>query len=72
MRSDLVDIEVTLHKETYPGEENQGAYLVSTSVSTPRKEWVPKSVAELDGGAPPRNQGTLTLPRSWAEEKGLV
>lgn len=66
MRSDLVDIDITLHHET------EKAYLVSSDVSTPEKIWVPKSLCELDGGDPPRKRGTLTLSQSLAEEKGLV
>lgn len=72
MKSDLVDIECVLHHETSKGEENEGAYLVSTTVSSPAKIWVPKSRCEIEGGEPPTNKATLTLPRSLAEEKGLV
>ena len=73
MRSDLIDIEVQVHHETSPGEENDGAYLVSTSTSSPRKEWIPKSRCELSDVKPaPSKQATMTLPQSLAEEKGLV
>lgn len=71
MKSDLVDIECVLHHETHKGEENEGAYLVSTTVSSPRKEWVPKKACQLEGGEPPTNKATLTLPQRLAEEKGL-
>lgn len=66
-RSDLVDIDVYLHHETYPGEENQGAYLVS--VDHKEKVWVPKVACEFTGAQ--GNRGTLTLRQSLAEEKGL-
>ena len=69
-RSDLVDIKVILHHETSPGEENEGAYLVSTDFKD--KVWVPKSRCQLEGGDPPRKEATLTLSQSLAEEKGLV
>lgn len=55
--SEIVDIEVTLVHQT------DDAWLVTTDGA--HKAWIPKSVGELDGT-------TLTLPRSWAEDKELV
>lgn len=72
MRSDLVDLDVILHRETYPGEPEQGAYLVESPTSSPRKEWVPKSVTEVEWHDRVRKTATITLPQSWAESKGLV
>ncbi len=69
-RSDLVDLEVYLHHETSPGEENEGAYLVSTDFKT--KVWVPKSRCEIEGGEPPSKRATLTAPEGLLIEKGLV
>lgn len=72
MRSDLVDIDVTVHHKTYPDDPDEGAWLVSSDVSSPKRIWVPKSQCEVEGGDPPTNKGTMTLRRSLAEEKGLV
>lgn len=72
VRSELVDLEATIHWTTKPGEENEGAYLVETAESSPRKEWVPKSVAELEWKDQRRKSATITMPRVIAESKGLV
>lgn len=67
MRSDLVDIEVTLHHET------EKAWLVSSDVSTPEKVWVPKSLSEIsDRKEAPSKAATLTLGESLAVSKGLI
>lgn len=78
MRSDLVDIEVTLHYETKKmvAGEDRGAYLVESFVSSPKKVWMPKSLCEIgppDGGRmAPANAVCLTAKRSILEKKGLV
>jgi len=72
MRSELVDLEVTVHWTAKPEEENDGAYLVETAISSPRKEWVPKVVAELEWKDRRRKSATITMPREMAESKGLV
>ena len=61
-RSDLVDVDdVTFMHET-PGEF--GAYLVKTTKD--REVWIPKSQCERN------DDGSFTMPRWIAEEKGLV
>lgn len=59
MRSEIIDIEITLIHQT------EKAYLVDAGHG--ENVWVPKSVAEYD-----ESDRTLSLPRSWAESKGLV
>ncbi len=67
MRSDLIDIEVTLHHQT------EKAWLVESETSSPAKVWVPKSWGEISDEKPaPSKQATLTMSRSRFEEKGLV
>lgn len=68
-RSDLIDLEVTLHRDN----ENDGAVLVETDVSSPKKVWVPRSMCEVsDVARPPSKRATLTISESYAQEKGLV
>jgi hypothetical protein len=57
-KSDLVDLDVTVLVD----RPHLKAWLVKTTVG---EGWVPKSVGELDGKV-------LTLPRAFAEMKGLV
>lgn len=64
-RSELVDIEADLIRETKPGVPDEGAYLIDAGNGDP--VWVPKSLVEYD-----RRDGTFTMPRRIAEEKGLV
>lgn len=59
MRSNLIEIEARLVHET------DKAWLLDTGEDEPT--WLPKSACEFDEG-----EGTLTLPRPLAEEKGLV
>lgn len=67
MRSDLIDIEVTVFWST------DKAWLVSSDVSTPTKVWVPKSQAEISDEKPaPSKAATMTLSEATAIEKGLV
>jgi hypothetical protein len=63
-KSDLEDIEVTLHHST------EKAWLVSTDGERDSAKWVPKSKCELY-----HQHGrvwTLTAPQSLLEEKELV
>ena len=69
-RSDLVDVEVHLHHETYPGEENRGAYKVSLDGDNETAVWVPKSAAQFELKS--KRVGTLTLSEELATDKGLV
>lgn len=74
-RSDLIDLDVTVHHETtkMDGDEDRGAWLVSTTVSSPKKIWVPKSMCEVSDQKPaPSKAATMTLPESVASEKGLI
>lgn len=57
-RSTLIDIDATLVHETAK------AYLLD--VGGPNNIWVPKEPVENNG------DGTFTMPRRLAEEKGLV
>lgn len=59
MRSNLVDVAVTLVHET----EKAGLFDHGGSENV----WVPKSVGEYDA-----REGTLTLPEPLAREKGLL
>jgi hypothetical protein len=68
-RSDLIDIEVTLHRDN----ENDLAVLVETEVSSPRRVWVPRSICEVtDKADPPSKRATLTIREPHAQEKGLI
>lgn len=68
-RSDLVDLEVTLHRD----DENDGAVLVETDASSPRQVWIPRSMCEVsDVADPPSKRATLTISESYAQEKGLI
>jgi hypothetical protein len=64
MRSDLEDIEVTLHHST--GK----AWLVSTDGERENAKWVPKSKCELEHVR--GHIWTLTAPQPYLEEKELV
>jgi hypothetical protein len=69
-RSDLTDVEVHLHHETYPGEDNLGAYKVSLTGEADDAVWIPKSAAQFERKA--RRVGVLTLSEELATTKGLV
>ena len=64
MKSDLIDISVSLIYET------EKAWLVSDTGQSDDAVWIPKSRAELE----PSDFGimTLTLPERFAQEKGLI
>lgn len=75
MRSELVDLEVTVHHETTKMQdgEDRGAWLVESDVSSPKKIWVPKSQCEVGDRRPaPSKQATITLSESMAVSKGLI
>lgn len=64
-RSNLVDIDVVLRRETplaYGFADPNGADLI----------WVPKSQCEFEGGDPPSGRGVVTLEDWKAKEKGLT
>lgn len=63
MKSDLVDIEVTVHHET------EKAVLVSDDGDRKRAVWLPKSAIEIAGDG---LRVTVTLPERLAIDKGLV
>ena len=72
-RSDLVDIDVTIHREPDPTKDGRSAWLVSSVVSSPEKIWVPEVLCEIsDRQEPPRKGATMTLSESLAQEKGLI
>lgn len=64
MKSDLVDLEVQVHRET------EKAWLVSDDGDRDSAIWVPKSMAELERKKGP--YGTLTCPEWFAQEKGFI
>lgn len=65
-RSDLVDIEVVVRRET---EKAWG-------FDNPNKLrdiiWIPKSLCEVEEKPAPSKQATLTCSRRLATEKGLI
>lgn len=64
MKSDLVDLEVTLHART------EKAVKVSTDGNSAKAVWVPNAYLEIE-----RKYGDLwriTLPEWLAFEKGLI
>ena len=68
-RSDLVDIEVCLHHETQPADENAGAYLVSLDGDRDNAVWVQKSRSQFEHKT--KTVGILSLSEALAVEKGL-
>lgn len=65
-RSDLVDLEVYLRRET------DRAYGIADPDKPGNIIWLPKSQCEIEGGDPPSKLATLTCPEWLAIEKGLV
>jgi hypothetical protein len=59
---DLVDIACQLVHQT------ELAWLLDCGDTKP--VWVPKSVCELDVDS--KGVGTVTLPESWAQDKGMI
>jgi hypothetical protein len=82
--SDLVDLELVFHTETFPGDKNKGAACVSDNGDDRRGKWIPKKFAEIERsgrfvpGTNQRGQGVqleavkLTIPQWLAREKGLL
>jgi len=62
-KSDLLDISVVLVHET------DKAVLVDHGAEKPT--WLPKSVIEIERNADGKTH-TITLPESWAKEKGII
>ena len=65
MKSDLVDLEVMVMRET------DKAILVSVDGNATKAVWLPKSQVETEPTARPRIVN-LTLPGRLATEKGLA
>lgn len=65
-RSDLVDLEVYVRRET------DAAWGIADPDKAGNIIWLPKSQCEIDGGEPPTKKATLTCPEWLAIEKGLV
>ncbi len=82
--SDLVDVEMLLHAETFPGDDNKGAVLVSDNGHESRAQWIPKSQAEIertkrfapgtkkDGQSVQLEALKLAIPQWLAKDKGLI
>lgn len=67
MRSDLVDLEMTLHHQT------DRAVLVSDSGNPKDAVWIPKSVCEIaPAGKPGSSIYTVTMPERIAIDRGLA
>lgn len=66
MKSDLVDIAVTLHHETAGA---RGAWLVSRDGKRQNAKWIPKALAQIEVRG---MSATLTLSRRLAADKGLA
>jgi hypothetical protein len=49
--------------------ETPGAYLINHGKPDP--VWIPKSVCEVEKNTDGKTY-TVTVPQSWAEEKGIV
>lgn len=69
MKSDLMDIEVVVHRDN----DADRAVLVSTEVSSPRRVWVPRSLATLsDQEHAPSKRAILTGPEWFFLKEGLI
>lgn len=66
MRSNLEDIEVTVHHQT------DKAWLVESEASAPERVWIPKSRCEMSEIAQPSKRAMLTAPEPFLVEKGLI
>lgn len=60
---EVVDLDVELVHET------EKAWLLRSS-DTAKESWIPKSVGQLTPNG--TKMFVLTLPTSWAQEKGLI
>jgi hypothetical protein len=70
MKSDLVDLTLQLHHETWPGIADHGAVLVSDDGDKRKAVWLPKSAVEIE--RKPKAIVIVTMPERLAIEKGLV
>lgn len=65
-RSDLVDLEVYVRRET------DAAWGIADPDKPGNIIWLPKSQCEIEGNDTPTKVATLTCPSWLAIEKGLV
>lgn len=65
-RSDLVDLEVYVRRET------DAAWGIADPDTPGNIIWLPKACCEIEGGEPPTKVATLTAPLWLLTEKGLV
>ena len=65
VKSDLVDIEVTVRRET------DKAWGIASPHKAGEIIWLPKSQCEIDGDNDPSRRAVLTAPRWLIEDKGL-
>lgn len=70
MKSDIVDIDVTIHAESKRGESNAGVILVSLDGEQTKAVWLPKSAVEFKQTNPKIFR--VTLPEWLALDKGLI
>lgn len=70
MKSDIIDIDVTIHAESKRGESNAGAILVSLDGEKTKAVWLPKSAIEFEQTSP--GIFRVTLPERLALDKGLI
>lgn len=69
-RSNIIDLTVHLHHETYLNDPERGALLVSDDGEDDSAVWVPKRLVEYE-----QVKGaiyTISLPEYIAQEKGLI
>lgn len=66
MKSDLIDITVTLHHETAGA---RGAWLVSRDGKRQNAKWIPKALAQMEVRG---TVATLKLSQRLAQDKGLA
>lgn len=65
-RSDLVDLEVFVRRET------DKAWGIDDPDKASNIIWLPKSQCEIEQEPAPSKKGTLTCPEWLAMEKGLI
>ena len=70
MKSNIVDIEVTLHHETKVGNVDEGALLISLDGNNDSAVWVPKSQIEFEQET--GRSYSVSLPYWLAYDKGLI
>lgn len=84
VRSDLIDLAMALHVETPAKNGHEGAVLVSDDGDEAKAVWLPKSRCQVEhtnklitgkrknGTSVGCKSVTVTLSRSFAQEKGLI